>query len=234
MKLLIVGRRKPGTTLAEHRHHIRHVHGELVQKYRAADPIHAPKTYVQNQVVDGTFRATPNGEDPFALNRDFVTEIGFDSFADLGKSREQPFYIEHLQPDEGNFVDEATVVMLPANEVVMQAPNVTRSNSYKVFGFVAMNADQSREVFESAIAACHQKLKASSKTPETVGHIMNNIAAPRSVDMVDEFWFTDLASAQMFCRLWIDAFTVELSLQQQSTINTAHSFVLIAQEYLFD
>jgi EthD domain len=232
MKLFIIGRRKPGTTLAEHRHHIRHVHGDLVQKYREADPVYAPKSYAQNQVLDGTFRASSVSEDPFALNRDFVTEIGFDSFSDLGKSREQPFYLKHLQPDEGNFVDEATVVMLPTTEVVVKAPAVLSSNSYKVFGFVAMNAGLPKGTLNAAIAACHEKLKDSSATPATAGHIMNNVTAPRSVDMVDEFWFDDLESAQTFCRLWINAFTIELSAEQLTAID-ATTFGLITHWSLF-
>jgi hypothetical protein len=53
LKLMIVGRRRPGTTLAEHRHHIRRVHGELVVQNIAADPANAPRRYVQNPVFDG-------------------------------------------------------------------------------------------------------------------------------------------------------------------------------------
>ena len=48
VKLIIVGRRRPGTTLAEHRHHIRKVHGELVLQNIAADPANA---YLRSQVA---------------------------------------------------------------------------------------------------------------------------------------------------------------------------------------
>src|ERR1700694_5333114 len=72
LKLNIIGRRRPGTTLAEHRHHIRHVHGKQVLAYIGTEPEHAPRRYVQNAVVDGLFRATAPGSDALALNRDFV------------------------------------------------------------------------------------------------------------------------------------------------------------------
>ena len=50
VKLMIIGRRNPTTTLVEHRQHIRHVHGEMVLQYIAQDPTIAPRRYAQNAV----------------------------------------------------------------------------------------------------------------------------------------------------------------------------------------
>lgn len=130
LKLMIVGRRRPGTTLAEHRHHIRRVHGELVVQNIAADPANAPRRYVQNPVFDGTFRAvTAGAADPFALNRDFVTQIWFPDLPSLGRARQSAFYLEKVKHDEDNFVDQASVVFMPVRERVISGAAVARTRA---------------------------------------------------------------------------------------------------------
>ena len=56
------------------------------------------------------------GTDPFVLNRDFVTQVWAPDFAALARGRETAFYRDHLQHDEDNFVDQATVVFMPVRE----------------------------------------------------------------------------------------------------------------------
>jgi EthD domain len=114
LKLNIIGRRRPGMTLAEHRHHIRQVHGELVLRYIRAEPDNAPRRYVQNAVFDGHYRGTAPGTDPFALNRDFVTQVWVTDMSALERSRKTEFYNVHLKDDEPRFVDQSTVVFLEA------------------------------------------------------------------------------------------------------------------------
>jgi len=134
LKLMVVGRRRPGTTLAEHRHHIRRVHGELVVQNIAVDPANAPRRYVQNPVFDGTFRA--GAADPFALNRDFVTQIWFPDLPSMGRARQSAFYLEQVRHDEDNFVDQANVVFMPVRERVIGGAAAPANQRVKLFGFL--------------------------------------------------------------------------------------------------
>ncbi|WP_028311708.1 EthD domain-containing protein [Derxia gummosa] len=196
LKLMIVGRRRPGSTLAEHRHHIRHVHGELVLRYIAAEPANAPRRYVQNAVFDGSFRATAPGTDAFALNRDFVTEIWVPDFAALGRSRETAFYRDHLKGDEDNFVDQATVVFMPVRARELRP---VAQAGFKCFGFLrkAPGVDAAR--FQQAWA------RAPAFAP-ALGHVQNDVLPapdrPVPADAIDEFWLADEAAARALPAQW--------------------------------
>ncbi|WP_085316732.1 EthD domain-containing protein [Derxia lacustris] len=222
LKLMIVGRRRPGSTLAEHRHHIRDVHGERVLRYVATDPDNAPRRYVQNAVFDGSFRASAPGTDAFALNRDFVTEIWVPDFAALGRSRETAFYREHLKGDEDNFVDQATVVFLPVHARVLQ-PVATAA--FKLFGLVrkapGVDADRFRQAWAQAPAFA-----------PALGHVQNDVLAapgpPATVDGIDEFWLADEAAARSLAaqwQAWVDDALVRPGLALADA-----SFFLIATE----
>jgi vanillate O-demethylase ferredoxin subunit len=196
LKLIILGRRRPGQSRGEHRHHIRRVHGELVLRYIAEDPAHAPRRYVQNVVLDGEFPAVAAGADPFALDRDFVTQISFDELAGLPRSRDTAFYRERLQGDEDNFVDQGTVLALPATWRECRASAGARS-AHKVFVFTRRRAGVEREAFlhawRDAAAALHDTV------PGLRRHVQNEPLArpghPPAVDAVDELWLDDEAAA---------------------------------------
>ena len=205
IKLMIVGRRRPGTTLAQHRQHIRHVHGELVLRYIAASPELAPQRYVQNAVFDGCYSAGSLATEPLALQRDFVTQIWAQDMAAVGRSREQPFYLEHLRPDEPRFVDEATVAFMPVHEqLVRQSPDAAQA-SVKLFGLTRRPAGASGD----ATAAWNAALAALAATPAGSGvarHVRNAVLAPPGqtppADQIDEFWLHHVAAAQALAAAW--------------------------------
>ena len=124
VKLLICGRRRPGQSLSAHRHHMKNVHGAMVLDYIAADPDHAPRHYVQNHAFDGWFAAGDPSQNPLALARDFITEIGFPDMPSVKASRETEFYLTHLKPDEPRMVDDASVFGMPVRETVVAATRV--------------------------------------------------------------------------------------------------------------
>ena len=202
---MIVGRRRPGTTLAQHRQHIRHVHGALVLRYIAESPELAPQRYVQNAVFDGCFSAGSLVTEPLALQRDFVTQIWATDMAAVGRSREQPFYLEQLRPDEPRFVDEATVAFMPVHEqLVRQSPNAAQA-SVKLFG-LSRSAVGSRD---DASAAWRAALAALAATPAGTGvarHVRNAVLSPPGqtppADQIDEFWLHDVAAAQALAAAW--------------------------------
>lgn len=225
LKLVIVGRRKPGTTLAEHRHHIRRVHGELVLQNIAADPGNAPRRYVQNPVFDGTFRAGAPGTDPFALNRDFVTQVWLPDLQALGRARQSPFYLQKVKGDEDNFVDQANVVFLPVRERVLSGASVPALPRVKLFGFVqrasAAAADDFRRAWASAAWATGPLRHVQNDTlPTPMG--------PPPVDGIDELWFADEAGARGFLAHW-QAWVAD-TLVRPGLATAGGHFVLLAHE----
>lgn len=224
LKLVIVGRRRPGTTLAEHRHHIRRVHGELVLQNIAADPANAPRRYVQNAVFDGSFRAGAPGTDPFALNRDFVTQIWVPDLQALGRARQSPFYVAKVKDDEDNFVDQASVVFMPVRERVLAGAAVPHQR-VKLFGFVQRAPGASADDFRRAWAA-------AAWTTGPLRHVQNDTLptpmGPPPVDGIDEFWFDDEAAARSFQSRW-QAWVADTLIRPGLAAPGGH-FVLLAQE----
>lgn len=202
LKLNIMGRRRPGTTLAEHRHHIRQVHGERVLEYIRVDAENAPRRYVQNTVVDGRFRAGPAGVDAFALNRDFVTQIWVPDFDALQRSRQTAFYNTHLKDDEDRFVDQANVVFMPSRERVIRAAVHPLGAAWKLFVVVQRAPGVKAETFATAWAA-------AAAEPVDMGalqHVQNDVLPVPGVaslaDGIDEFWFLDEAAAHVALAAW--------------------------------
>lgn len=216
LKLMIVGRRKPGTTLAEHRHHIRGVHGKLVLQNIAVDPDNAPRRYVQNPVFDGSYRAGSPGTDRFALNRDFVTQIWFPDLPSLGRARQSAYYLAHLKADEDNFVDQANVVFMPVRERLLVDTPAPPGPRVKLFGFLQRAPGVSAEAFAQAWRGAAW---ARSGPGMPLRHVQNDTlptpAGPPAVDGIDESWHADEAGARAALarwQAWVDETLVRPSL----------------------
>ena len=201
LKVHIVGRRRPGTTLAEHRHHIRRVHGEQVLRYVQQEPQNAPRRYVQNVVTDGCYRAGSPANDPLALNRDFVTQVWFPDFAALERSRQTEFYNAHLKGDEDSFVDQANVVFLPSHERQIVARRPVPAGAWKIFVLIQRAASASPAAFSSA-----WKEAAAQPTDAVLRHVQNDVLGRPGVtlpaDGIDEFWLADEAAALAQLGTW--------------------------------
>ncbi|ALK33563.1 EthD domain-containing protein [Burkholderia plantarii] len=204
LKLIIVGRRRPGTTLADHRRHMRRVHGELVVQNIAADPTNAPRRYVQNPVFDGTFRATDTGAaDPFALNRDFVTQIWFPDMASLMRARQSAFYMEKVKHDEDNFVDQASVVFMPVRERVIAGAAAPATQHVKLFGFLQRSPGATPEDFRRAWDTAPWAVAGYTGVLRyTQNDTLPTPTGLPLVDGIDEFWFDDEADARIFLACW--------------------------------
>lgn len=206
LKLMILGRRRPGTSLAEQRQHIRHVHGEMVLRYVATDPQNAPRRYVQNAVFDGQYRASAPGSDPFALNRDFVTEIWFPDFAALGRSLQTPFYLQNLKGDEDNFVDQSTVVPLTVRERELVAQRAPLAGACKLFFCIQRAPDADAGAFRAAWLQGAAELKTWPVAAKLRRHVQNDVMAKpgtaASLDGIDEFWLDDEAATRALWTQW--------------------------------
>jgi hypothetical protein len=230
LKLMIAGRRKPGTTLAEHRHHIRRVHGELVVQNIAADPGNAPRRYVQNPVFDGTFVAASAGAaDPFALNRDFVTQIWFPDLPSMARARQSAFYLEKVKQDEDNFVDQASVVFMPVRERVIGGAAAPQNGRVKLFGFLRRSPGAAPDDFRRAWSMAPW---AAGGGAGALRYAQNDTLptpmGPPAVDGIDEFWFDEEAGARAFLRRW-QAWVSE-ALVRPGLAPEGRHFVLLAHE----
>ncbi|HDR9507835.1 hypothetical protein C5615_15370 [Burkholderia cepacia] len=230
LKLMIAGRRRPGTTLAEHRHHIRRVHGELVVQNIAADPANAPRRYVQNPVFDGTFRAADAGAaDPFALNRDFVTQIWFPDLLSMGRARQSAFYLEKVKHDEDNFVDQASAVFMPVRERVIGGAAAPANQRVKLFGFLQRSPGAAPDDFRRAWGAAPW---AAGGGAGVLRYAQNDTLptpmGPPPIDGIDEFWFDNEADARTFLMRW-EAWVSE-ALVRPGLAPEARHFVLLAHE----
>ena len=229
MKLMIVGRRRGGMTLAQLHRYMTDVHGATVVRLIGEQPELTPRRYVQNHVFDGTFRLAGSQPDPFSLGRDFVTQVWFDNPAQAQASIEAPFYLSDLRPDEDRFVDQSSVVKYPVAEQQLfgSAAPVARR---KLFVFLRRGLATSGDELSAASSAAWAALLARP------GHaidrlvrntVMTGASQRASVDLVDEAWLHDNAAAEAVAGHWqalVDSPAIGKLLVPGST------FMLLARE----
>lgn len=218
-KVLMAGRRTRGQTLGEHRHHMKSVHGQLVLDYIAADPVNAPRRYVQNHVFDGIFPGGEGQPEPFALGLDFVTEIWAEDLAGLKAGRETEFYKTHLLPDEPRMVDPERVVGIPVNEEIIAEPGHQLPGRVKVFLFWHANLPAAPALVDALGASAGTLLGQSRCVP----------AVPHPVKGVDIFRLADEAAGLAFAQDCRDAIRSRLSAEDGNfSIAIANEYVLNA------
>ena len=109
VKLVAFLKRKPGLTREEFFRHWEHTHAPL---FLGVEEVagHVVK-YVQNHVL-------PWSEGPMA-EYDGVVEIGFRSPEDVAKAFGHPAYMERIRPDEEQFVDLDSMVVVATDEALL-------------------------------------------------------------------------------------------------------------------
>ncbi|KAA3518465.1 hypothetical protein GOZ90_04095 [Agrobacterium vitis] len=189
VKLLICGRRRLGQTLAEHRAHMKDHHGKLVLDYIADDPVKAPKRYVQNHAFDGVYFGGEPQAKALSLGVDFVTEVWAEDLADLKASRETPFYLQHLKPDEPEMVDDATLIGTPCSEEPI-IPVKPTEGRVKVFLAWFGEKPHANAVLDVVDTASHGLL----------GYCRNTPLFPGPIGAIDEHWLPDEAAGIAFAK----------------------------------
>lgn len=204
MKLMIVGRRRGGMTLAQLHRYMVDVHGAMVVALIAEHPSLTPQRYVQNHVVDGTFRVPGSTPDPFSVSRDFVTQVWFDNPAQAKAATEAPFYLEKLQPDEDRFVDQASVVKLPVAARQVFGADRPLSKT-KLFVFHRRAPGVSAEQLAAATLALWQpQLGDAARGVECLvrNTVLPQVAERAGVDLVDEVWLRDEDASRAVGEHW--------------------------------
>jgi hypothetical protein len=161
IKLLIFGHRRPGISRAEGCRHLARVHGPMVYD----PPVDAgamPARYAQNHACDG-LPARPG--DRWLSDRDFVTEVWFEDFPSLIASTSTPYYRQHLQPDEENFVDQATVLKAVVREGEIRG--VVPATAWRLFLFLSAAEGQDADTFARDAA---QVLEEAAKAADVAAY----------------------------------------------------------------
>ncbi|SOC82565.1 EthD domain-containing protein [Ensifer adhaerens] len=217
-KILMVGRRTRGQSLAEHRHHMKNVHGKLVLDYIAADPENAPGRYVQNHVFDGIFPGNEGQPEPFAIGLDFVTEIWTQNLAALKAGRETEFYKTHLLPDEPRMVDPERVVGVPVNEEIIAEPDRQASSPVKVFVFWH-GAMPAMPALRDALGAGAGAVLGQSRCLPAVPHPVKGVDIFRLPDEAAGLAFAQGARDAIRDRLPAEAGNISIAIANEYVLN---------------
>jgi vanillate O-demethylase ferredoxin subunit len=221
IKIMIAGRRRGGMTQAELFDYMLGQHGAMVVEHIRRDPARSPLRYVQNHVIDGIYRVPGAAPNPFALNRDFVTQVWFDSPAAAGAALASDAYKQEMQPDEDNFVDQSSVVKFPVVEHEVAGDPATRVE-YKALLFLKRAPGVAADRFATAA----QALARDAATLPQLARLVRCDAVHRPgedgpIDCVLETWLPTRAEALTtlaalrecaFARLVPDALTTAASL----------------------
>lgn len=216
IKVMMIGRRRTGQTLSEHRTHMKDVHGKLVVDYIGADPVHAPRRYVQNHIFDGIYPGGDGLPHSFKFGLDFVTELTFPDLKSLKISRETPFYLTHLKPDEPRMADTDNVLAVPATEETFKVRSETSTHSVKVFVFWHDEAPAIADLASALGGTWETVAGCSRSTPVT----------PAPATAIDSFWLDDDTAATAF------AIACREQIQQQLAPKDIRFSIAVAREYV--
>jgi hypothetical protein len=192
-------------------------HGGLVLDYIAREPLRAPRRYVQNHVFDGIYFGGEGQPTALSLGLDFVTELWFPDLAAAKASRETPFYLEKLMPDEPKMVDHTSVLAFPVTEEWVLPPNL-QDGTVKVFLFWLESARKPMDPDEPTHGADFGPF----------GHCRNLPLVLGPVAAVDEFWLPDEGRALGFAQACRDAVRAPGSSDQDFCLAIAREYVLHA------
>lgn len=218
VKFLFLARRAARRTRAAALGHLRDVHGKMVV-CAPADAGSMPSYYAQNHVIDGAY---PAGDGPHALERDLVTQLGFESMAAMQAAVSTPYYLNNLRPDEPRFVDDASVERLN----VVPHPVVTGARTlHKLFVLVGRAASADDATWAAATKALSDTI---AKWEGVESLVDNHVLAPPGgmsfVDRVFEAWLDAEETARA-------AAAPAVALFADRAFDPSRSIAIIAEEY---
>jgi uncharacterized protein (TIGR02118 family) len=114
VKMMVILKRKPGTSPAEFHRYWREVHGPLLLKQPTL--MRHVRKYVQNHSIAEAFAGTAGVSSEF----DGIAELWGDSVDDVKRGLAEPAYIEVIRPDEERFLDVRNCVVVVTEEVAMK------------------------------------------------------------------------------------------------------------------
>lgn len=110
IKLIILARRKPGTTFEEFDRYWGERHGAVIRSVPEFN--RHIRRYVQSHRVPGATSGFPSGVSDY----DGVAELWFDDVDSMNRAFAEPRYLEVVRPDELQFADIEACQLLVVHE----------------------------------------------------------------------------------------------------------------------
>ena len=218
IKLVIVGGCAADKTRDAAHRHMRTVHGPMVYD-PPPDAGPMPSYYAQNPAFDdaGALPALWRGD------RDFVTEVGFGDIGDLKAATSTPYSLDRLRPDEGNFVNQATVQAVATREE-------TRSGSespeaVRLFLFLKRRGSQDEFGRRCALVERMVDGAVTARASDVALPVPDGREA--SFDRIERLSFADRAAALAFVQRSFAALVEPLA----PCVETPGSFALLVDHY---
>ncbi|WP_022980612.1 EthD domain-containing protein [Ideonella sp. B508-1] len=201
IKMMAAICRKPGMTHAEYLAYVQHVHGAISNE----QPL-TLRRYVQNHVFDAAFGSSREAVHAMTMARDSVTELYWDSPADMGVN----FAHEHVRtkvgPDAANFADASRTLSLVAVEAEQPVPQPGRVAGAKVLHYLRAAPGMTLEAFFQAWAAAHARaLDAAPQAAAAVRRCVHSRQLAEFNPMLAYFGAKDVPIYEGVGTLWFDS-----------------------------
>jgi hypothetical protein len=200
IKMMAAICRKPGMTHAEYLAYVQHVHGAISNEL----PL-TLRRYVQNHVFDAAFGSGSEAVHAMTVARDSVTELWWDSAADMRVN----FAHEHVRtkvgPDAANFADASRTLSLVAVEAEQPVPNPARTVGGKVLHYLRAAPGLALEVFFQRWSEAHERaLAAAPLAAATMRRCVHNRQASEFNPMLAYFGAKDVPIYEGVASAWFD------------------------------
>lgn len=240
IKLMIASRRRAGMSRQEYHRYYQKVHAA---KILAGPPelLADMNRYVQNEVLDGVYGVPATKLLPLA-DFDSVSEITFPDPAAASRSVEYPYYRTVIQPDEPNFADETSLVVMMVAEEGEAVPR-PRNGELKVMHFLHAAPGVDRPDFFAAWRDRSARMLQSSGLSDRIGRYVRNHALPVPANASgDNFGGTPVNVYGGVANLWFDRLDDRSGVRDyltafeqafppgDSVVDHERSFVLIARD----
>lgn len=201
IKMMAAICRKPGMTHAEYLAYVQHVHGAISTE----QPL-TLRRYVQNHVFDAAFGSGSEAVHAMTVARDSVTELWWDSPADMGAN----FAHEHVRtkvgPDAANFADASRTLSLVAVEVERPVPNPGRAVGAKALHYLRAAPALALEEFFLRWAAAHVRaLAAAPLAAAAMRRCVHNRQVSEFNPMLAYFGAKDVPIYEGVASAWFDS-----------------------------
>jgi len=200
IKMLAAICRRPGMTHSEYVAYVQHVHGAISTE----NPVNL-RRYVQNHVFDAAFGSEAEAAHSMTVARDSVTELWWDSPADMAAN----FAHEHVRtkvgPDGANFADVSRTLSLVAVEAEQPVARPGRACGAKVLHYLR-SADGLAlpEFFERWAVAHERALAEAPAAAAAIRRCVHNRQLSEFNPMLAYFGATDVPVYEGVASLWFD------------------------------
>lgn len=215
LKIMASARRRPGMTHAEYCSYILDVHGALSR----AKPLGLAR-YVQNHVYDSSFGSIASNDHLGHFHRDSVTELYFQTPADMQRTFSDQYVREVIAPDGRNFAELASNATVLTQETELVRPADSGAGT-KILHFLHAAEGLESGAAQQAWGAAHKlALEAAPEFAAGLAGAIRSDVIPQANEGPDShFGGTQESPVTLVVSLWIaDAAVSDFRSYEQSII----------------